>query len=44
ELNLPIDSIDSLTVAQLRQIISIADSKEMGDGTRAQVQKILDEN
>ncbi len=44
ELNLPTDNLDNLSVAQLRQIISIADSKEMGDGTRGQVQKILEGN
>lgn len=43
ELNLPADSIDNLTVAQMREIIAIADSKEMGDATRARVQKILDD-
>lgn len=44
ELNLPSDTIDNLTVAQMREIIAIADSKEMGDATRARVQKIIGEN
>ncbi|MCB2135509.1 MAG: hypothetical protein KDE08_06120 [Rhodobacteraceae bacterium] len=41
ELNIDTMKVDDLTVAQLRQIIVIADSKEMGDATRAQVLKII---
>ena len=43
ELNLPTDNINNLTVAQISQIISIADSHEMGDAARVRVQKILGE-
>ena len=43
ELNIPSDNLDHLTVAQLREIISIADGKEMGDATRARVLKIIGE-
>lgn len=41
ELNIDNMNVDDLTVAQLRQIIAIADSHEMGDGTRASVLKII---
>ena len=41
ELNIDSMKVDDLTVAQLREIIAIADSHEMGDGTRARVLKIL---
>jgi len=43
ELNLPTDNINNLTVAQISEIISIADSHEMGDAARVRVQKILSE-
>jgi len=41
ELNLPTDKVGSLTVTQVSEIITIADSHEMGDAARARVQKIL---
>lgn len=43
ELNLPTDNINNLTVAQISEIVSIADSHEMGDAARVRVQKILSE-
>ncbi|MDP3961174.1 MAG: hypothetical protein Q8Q26_14145 [Pseudorhodobacter sp.] len=43
ELNLPTDNINSLTAAQISEIITIADSHEMGDAARVRVQKILSE-
>lgn len=44
ELRIPSEKADSLTLAQMREIIAIVDSKEMGDGARAQVLKIMGEN
>ncbi len=41
ELGLPNDNIDSLTMAQVSQIIAIADSHEMGDAAKVRVQKII---
>jgi hypothetical protein len=35
--------MDDLTMAQMREIISIVDSHEMGDAARAQVLKIIGE-
>lgn len=42
-IELGIDSmkVEDLTVAQLREIIFVADSHEMGDGARAKVLKII---
>lgn len=44
ELRIPAEKADTLTLAQMREIIAIVDSKEMGDGARAQVLKIMGEN
>lgn len=44
ELRIPSEEMDKLTLAQMREIIAIVDSKEMGDGARAQVLKIIGEN
>jgi len=42
ELNIPTDAMDNLTLKQMREIIAIADSREMGDGARTQVLGIID--
>ena len=44
ELRIPSEKADDLTLAQMREIIAIVDSKEMGDGARVQVLKIMGEN
>lgn len=44
ELRIPTERADQLTLAQIREIIAIVDSKEMGDGARVQVLKIIGEN
>lgn len=44
ELRIPAEKADNLTLAQMREIIAIVDSKEMGDGARVQVLKIMGEN
>lgn len=44
ELRIPAEKAENLTLAQMRQIIAIVDSKEMGDGARVQVLKIIGEN
>ena len=41
ELNIPTDNIDNLTMQQMREIIAIVDSREMGDGARTQVLGIM---
>lgn len=43
ELKIPTDKMDNLTMAQMREIITIVDSHEMGDAARAQVLKIIGE-
>lgn len=43
ELGLPTDNVGNLTMAQMGQIIAIADSHEMGDAAKVRVQKILAE-
>lgn len=43
ELRIPTDKVDSLSIDQVRRIVQIADSKEMGDAARVQVLKIIDE-
>lgn len=43
DLNIPSDNIKSLTLDQARRILTIAESKEMGDGVRAQVMSIINE-
>ncbi|SPH25087.1 hypothetical protein DEA8626_04123 [Defluviimonas aquaemixtae] len=43
ELRIPSDNVGDLTIDQVRRIVQIADSHEMGDATRAQVLKIIDE-
>lgn len=44
ELRIPSEEMDKLTLAQMREIISIVDSKKMNEGVRAQVLKIIGEN
>ena len=41
ELKIPTDAMDNLTLKQMREIITIVDSKEMGDGARTQVLGII---
>jgi hypothetical protein len=41
ELNIPADKMDNLTLSQIREIIAIVDSREMGDGARTQVLGII---
>jgi len=43
DLNIPSDNIKKLTLDQARRILTIAESKEMGDGVRAQVMSIINE-
>lgn len=43
ELRIPSDNVDNLTIDQARRIVQIADSKEMGDATRAKVLQIINE-
>lgn len=43
DLNIPSDNIKKLTLDQARRILTIAESKEMGDGVRAQVMAIINE-
>ena len=43
ELRIPSDEVDNLTIDQARRIVQIAESKEMGDGTRGQVLAIINE-
>jgi hypothetical protein len=43
DLKIPSDNVDKLTIEQVRQIVAIADSHEMGNGTRIQVLKIINE-
>ena len=42
ELNIPTDAMDNLTLKQMREIIAIADSREMCDGARTQVLGSID--
>lgn len=43
DLNIPSENIKALTLDQARRILTIAESKEMGDGVRAQVMSIINE-
>lgn len=43
ELGLPTDGVDNLTMAQVQQIISLADGNDRGDAVKVQVQTILSE-
>lgn len=44
ELKIPTDNIDDISLGQMREIIAIVDSREMGDGARVQVLGILSRN